>query len=133
MQGVGEVYIPQDMNYPGLRLNVDRVHAAELGLTQEEVIDNVITALNSNYMIAPNYWVDYKTGNDYYLTVQYYEKGGAAIHNLLDLSNIPLKTQFLDKPTTLDTVVGVDRIQTPTEYDHFAIRRVSGRLRDTFR
>ena len=125
LPGVGEVYIPQDMNYPGLRLNVDRVHAAELGLTQEEVIDNVITALNSNYMIAPNYWVDYKTGNDYYLTVQYYEKGGAAIHNLLDLSNIPLKTQFLDKPTTLDTVVGIDRIQTPTEYDHFAIRRVS--------
>ena len=55
------------MNYPALRLNVDRVHAAELGLTQKEIVDNVITALNSNIMIAPNYWVDYKTGNDYFL------------------------------------------------------------------
>ena len=73
------------MNYPGLRLNVDRVHAGELGLSQKEVIDNVITALNSNYMIAPNYWVDYKTGNDYYLTVQYYETGGSAIHNFAGL------------------------------------------------
>ncbi len=54
----------------------------ELGLSQKDVMDNVITALNSNYMIAPNYWVDYKTGNDYYLTVQYYEHGNAAIHNL---------------------------------------------------
>jgi multidrug efflux pump subunit AcrB len=72
LPGVGEIYIPQDMNYPALRLDVDRIHAAELGLTQKDVVDNVITALNSNYMIAPNYWVDRKSGNDYYLTVQYF-------------------------------------------------------------
>jgi hydrophobic/amphiphilic exporter-1 (mainly G- bacteria), HAE1 family len=64
IHGVGEVYIPQDMNYPALRLDVDRVHAGELGLSQKDVVDNVITALNSNYMIAPNYWVDRKSGND---------------------------------------------------------------------
>jgi multidrug efflux pump subunit AcrB len=123
--GVGEVYIPQDINYPGLRLNVDRVHAGELGLTQKDIIDNVITALNSNYMIAPNYWVDYKTGNDYYLTVQYYEQGAAAIHNFLDLSNIPLRAPNLKASTTLDTVVKIDHIQTPTEFDHYAIQRVA--------
>jgi hydrophobic/amphiphilic exporter-1 (mainly G- bacteria), HAE1 family len=125
LPGVGEVYIPQDMNYPGLRLNVDRVHAGELGLSQKDVIDNVITALNSNYMIAPNYWVDYKTGNDYYLTVQYYEHGGAAIHNLLDLSNIPLRAPNLKTSTTLDSVVKIEQLQTPTEFDHYAIKRVT--------
>jgi HAE1 family hydrophobic/amphiphilic exporter-1 len=125
LPGVGEVFIPQDLNYPGLRLNVDRVHAGELGLTQKDVVDNVITALNSNYMIAPNYWVDYKTGNDYYLTVQYYEHGGAAIHNFLDLSNIPLRAPSLKTSTTLDSVVKIDSIQTPTEFDHYAIRRVT--------
>ena len=125
LPGVGEVYIPQDMNYPGVRLNVDRVHAGELGLSQKDVIDNVITALNSNYMIAPNYWVDYKTGNDYYLTVQYYEQGGPAIHNFLDLSNIPLRAPGLKSPTTLDSVVKFEGIQTPTEFDHYAIKRVS--------
>src|ERR1700722_12061554 len=91
--GVGQVYIPQDMNYPALQLDVNRVHAAELGLTQKAVVDNVITALNSNYMIAPNYWVDRKSGNDYYLTVQYFEKGQAAIHNIVDLGQIPLRSQ----------------------------------------
>ncbi len=35
LPGVGEIYIPQDMNYPAIRLNVDRVHAGELGLTPE--------------------------------------------------------------------------------------------------
>ena len=54
------------------------------------MVDNVITALNSDYMIAPNYWVDRKSGNDYYLTVQYFEHGEAAIHNMSDLGQIPL-------------------------------------------
>ena len=98
LPGVGEVYIPQDLNYPALRLDVDRVHAGELGLTQKDVVNNVITALNSNSMIAPNYWVDRKSGNDYYLTVQYFEKGRAAIHNMTDLGQIPLRGQFNSTP-----------------------------------
>ena len=100
LRGVGQVYIPQDMNYPALRLDVDRVHAGELGLSQKDVVDNVITALNSNLMIAPNYWVDRKTGNDYFLTVQYFENGSPAIHDFMDLKNIPLRGVSLRKKDT---------------------------------
>src|ERR1700677_3142167 len=96
LPGVGEVYIPQDMNYPTMHLDIDRVHAKELGLSQEEIINNVITALNSNTMIAPNFWVDYKTGNDYFLTVQYYENGHPAIHNIVDLQQIPIRRRVTD-------------------------------------
>ena len=148
VRGVGQVYIPQDMNYPALRLDVDRVHAGELGLTQKDVVDNVITALNSNYMIAPNYWVDRKSGNDYYLTVQFFEKGQAAIHNMADLGQIPLRDPDASadlncgpggslgkaqpawtcagggRPTTvLNNVVSVKQVQTPTEVDHYQIQR----------
>jgi HAE1 family hydrophobic/amphiphilic exporter-1 len=125
LPGVGQVYIPQDLNYPALRLDVDRVHAAELGLTQKDVVDNVITALNSNSMIAPNYWVDHKSGNDYYLTVQYFEKGHAAIHDFADLTNIPIRAPNLRQPTTLDAVVKLENVQTPTEVDHYQIQRVT--------
>jgi len=111
------------LNYPGLRMDVDRVHAGELGLTQKEVVDNVITALNSNTMIAPNYWVDHKTGNDYFLTVQFPENGRGAIHNPTDLTNIPIRSLNLKKPTTLDAVVKLENIQTPTEVDHYQIQR----------
>jgi multidrug efflux pump subunit AcrB len=151
IHGVGQVYLPQDMNYPAVRLNVDRVHAGELGLSQKEVVDNVITALNSNYMIAPNYWVDRKSGNDYYLTVQYFEKGQPAIHNMADLGQIPLRDPSsggslncgpagpprlgngqpswacngAGRPTTvLNNVVNVEQIQTPTEVDHYQIQKV---------
>jgi multidrug efflux pump subunit AcrB len=125
LSGVGEVYIPQDMNYPAIRLDVDRIHAAELGLSPKEVVDNVITALNSNTMIAPNYWVDHKTGNDYFLTVQYYENGQPAIHNLVDLKSIPLRAPNLPKPTTLDTVVKLENTETATQISHYQIQRVT--------
>jgi multidrug efflux pump subunit AcrB len=124
LPGVGQVYVPQDMNYPALRLNIDRIHAAELGLGEKEVVDNVITALNSNVMISPNYWVDYQTGNDYFLSVQYYERGKPAIHSLLDLSQIPLHAPRLKLPTSLDTVVNIESAQSPTEVDHYQIQRV---------
>lgn len=125
LPGVGDVYIPQDMNYPAVRLEVDRVHAAELGLTQKDIIDNVITALNSNVMIAPNYWVDRETGNDYFLTVQYYEEGRHAIHNLVDLKSIPLRAPSLTLPTTLESVVRIKPILTPTEISHYQIQRTA--------
>ncbi|HLJ45763.1 MAG TPA: efflux RND transporter permease subunit [Bryobacteraceae bacterium] len=125
LPGVGEVYIPQDMDYPAVRLDVDRVHAAELQLSPKEIVDNVITALNSNTMIAPNYWVDHVTGNDYFLTVQFYENGKPAIHNFLDLKGIPLRAPGLKEPTTLDSVVKLVKMQTPTEVDHYQIQPIT--------
>ena len=124
LPGVGEIYIPQDMNYPSIRMDIDRVHAGELGLSQKDVVDNVITALNSNIMIAPNYWVDYQSGNDYFLSVQYYEHGQPAIHNLVDLKQIPLRAPNVKLPTTLDSVVKLVHLQSPTEVDHYQIQRV---------
>ena len=149
VHGVGQIYIPQDMNYPALRLEVDRVHAGELGLSQKDVVDNVITALNSNYMIAPNYWVDRKSGNDYYLTVQFPEHGSGAIRDLPDLGQIPLRKPAggdemtcgpggaprpgasrsswacgTGRPTTvLNNVAKVKQTLTPTEVDHYQIQR----------
>lgn len=139
MPGTGEVYIPQDLNYPALQLNIDRVHAAQLGLTEKEIVDNVITSLNSNTMIAPNYWVDHQTGNDYFLTVQYYENGKQAIHDPIDLQQIPLRgvesksdARSSFRPdgsprpiTVLSNVASLQAIQKPTEVDHYQIQPVA--------
>jgi multidrug efflux pump subunit AcrB len=119
--GVSDVFIPQDIDYPSLRLDIDRERAADLGLNQREVVDNVITALTSNQMIAPSYWVDPKNGNDYMLTVQYPEN---RISNLLDLRSIPLHAERAKEPTLLDAVTSVTPTSSPTEIDHYQIRRV---------
>jgi HAE1 family hydrophobic/amphiphilic exporter-1 len=121
VQGVSDVFIPQDVDYPSLRLDIDREQAAQLGLNQREVVDNVITALTSNQMIAPSYWVDPKSGNDYLLTVQYPEN---RIRNLLDLRGIPLHADRVRDPTMLDAVTKVTPMYSPTEIDHYQIRRV---------
>ncbi|PYR36471.1 MAG: AcrB/AcrD/AcrF family protein [Acidobacteria bacterium] len=118
---VNDVYIPQDMDYPSLRLDIDRERAADLGLNQREVVSNIITALTSNQMIAPSYWIDPRTGNDYLLTVQYPE---GAIRSLFDLRTIPLRADRIRNPTLLDTVTSVTPVFSPTEIDHYQIRRV---------
>jgi multidrug efflux pump subunit AcrB len=121
LSGVSDVLVPQDIDYPSLRVNVDRVHASELGLTEKEVVGNLITALASDYMIAPSYWVDPKTGNDYFLTVQYPE---GTVKNLADLSAIPLRGPRSEKPTPLDAISSLEHIQSPTEVDHYQLKRV---------
>ncbi len=121
LPGVSDVLIPQDIDYPALQLNIDREKASLVGLSQKEVVDNVITALTSNGMIAPNYWIDPKSGNPYMLTVQYPED---AVKTVEDLKQIPLRGAKAKEPTTLDTVVSLKTIPTPTEVDHYQLFRV---------
>jgi HAE1 family hydrophobic/amphiphilic exporter-1 len=118
---VSDVLIPQDIDYPALELDVDREKAGLLGLSQKEIVDNVITALTSNSMIAPNYWIDPKSGNPYLLTVQFPE---AAVKTMTDLKQIPLRGVRSSQPTFLDSVVHVKTIPSPTEVDHYQLFRV---------
>jgi len=119
-KGVSDVYIPQDMDYPALQVNVNRDRAAELGLTPKEVIDNLITALTSDVMIAPSYWVDPKNGNNYFVTVQYPEN---QVKSIQDLKAMPLRAPNLKLPTYLNQVADVIPILTPTEVDHYQLQR----------
>ncbi len=137
---VSDVLIPQSINYPGLQLNVNRQQAAMLGLTEKDVIDGVITALTSNGMIAPTYWIDPKSGNNYMLTVQYYK---SQIQSLKDFKQIPLRASTPVKPAMhgastdlnetdpsqndivhLGSVADVKYINTPTVVDHYHLRPV---------
>jgi multidrug efflux pump subunit AcrB len=120
LPGVSDVYIPQDMDYPALQVNVNRERSAELGLNPKEVIDNLITSLTSDAMIAPSYWVDPKSGNNYFVTVQYPEN---QVKSLQDLETMPLHAPNLQLPTYLNQVADVTPILTPTEVDHYQLQR----------
>jgi multidrug efflux pump subunit AcrB len=90
MPNVSGVYIPQDIDYPGIALNIDREKASLIGLSAKDVVQNVITAMTSDGMVAPSYWIDPKSGNNYMVTVQY---ANSLINNMSmqDLENIPLR------------------------------------------
>ena len=145
---VSATYIPQDINYPGIQLNIDREKASLIGLSAKDVVDNVITALTSDGMVAPSYWIDPKSGNNYMVTVQYANRW---IQNMSmqDFQSIPLRGTHppgfspVDVGrsagslpvedwtgdhragyTPLSSVASIRLINTPTEVDHYQIRRV---------
>jgi multidrug efflux pump subunit AcrB len=121
LPGVSDVLVPQDIDYPALQLDIDRLRTSELGLNEKEVVGDVITALTSDQMIAPSYWVDPRSGNDYFLTVQYPE---GSVKNFADLSSIPLRGANSSLPTRLDTVSTISHRSSPTEVDHYQLLRV---------
>ena len=122
---VADVFVPQESGYPTLAIKVDRVKAARLGLSQRDVVSNVITALTSNQMIAPSIWIDPKNGNDYFLTVQYPEDAIRSTDTLLD---IPVRgsraTDEHGDAILLRNVATVERTTAPAEADHYDIQRV---------
>jgi len=120
VQGVSDVLIPQDIDYPGIQLNVNREMAGKLGLNSSEIVDNVITSLTSNGMIAPSYWVDPKSGNNYLLTVQFPE---TQVQSMTDFAQIPVRASGAET-TNLGAVTEMKQINTPTEVDHYQLRRV---------
>ena len=120
VKGVSDVLVPQDIDYPGIQLNVNREMAGKLGLTSSEIVDNVITSLTSNAMIAPSYWVDPKSGNNYFLTVQFPD---AQIQSMTDFAQIPVRANGAET-ANLGAVTEMKQINTPTEVDHYQLRRV---------
>jgi multidrug efflux pump subunit AcrB len=121
VHGVSDVLIPQDVDYPGLALNINRQQASLEGLTPKNIVDNVITAMTSNGVVDPSYWIDPKTGNNYLLTVQYPE---TQVQTLKDFKEIPLRSSDGKNTTPLETVASIKAINTPTEVDHYQLRRV---------
>jgi multidrug efflux pump subunit AcrB len=145
MPNVSGVYIPQDLDYPGIALNIDREKASLIGLSAKDVVDNVVTAMTSDGMVAPSYWIDPKSGNNYMVTVQYANK---FLDNMSmeSFENIPLRgvrpsgyspmqqaheeTREVSRGdhaegyTPLSSVADLKLINTPTEVDHYQIRRV---------
>ncbi|HEY2547267.1 MAG TPA: efflux RND transporter permease subunit, partial [Candidatus Acidoferrum sp.] len=122
-KNVNDILIPQDIDYPSLELNIDREQASQLGLSPQNVVDNVITALTSDGMIAPSYWIDPKTGNNYMVTVQYFNQKIDSM-TMSDFKNIPLRANNSKMYTPLQSVARIEPISTPTEVDHYQIRRI---------
>ena len=119
LHSIKDVYIPQGMDYPSLQINMDRTRVSELGLTPKRVIDDVITALTSNQMIAPSYWIS-PQGNQYFVSVQYPDN---TVRSVADLQTMPLHDPQLTDPTYLNQVATVKRLEEPTEVDHYQLER----------
>jgi multidrug efflux pump subunit AcrB len=68
--GAADVHVHQVVDQPEIRLNVDRVKAMQLGMTQRDVTSSLLISLSGNGSLAPNYWVNWNNGVNYSVGVQ---------------------------------------------------------------
>lgn len=117
-----DVRIKQGKSYPELHVNVDRTKAAYYGLTQDRVIVDVITGISSNLALSPNYWLDPKTSNGYYLLAQYPEQSLTKTEDLLNIPIIGARTPL--NPTAALTTAGTSGSTIALQNTPFAGRNL---------
>jgi multidrug efflux pump subunit AcrB len=120
--GAVDVRIQQSLDYPQIKLDVDRTRAAQVGLTQDEVVKNVVTALNSSTTFLPSFWIDEKTGNHYFIGATYREQD---INSRQTLENIPITGSRQPTPIPLRNLATMGTGKAPVEVNHVNIRRVT--------
>jgi multidrug efflux pump subunit AcrB len=116
IDGVVDARIIQRLDYPEYILDVDRAKAADLGLSQGDVMKNVIAALNSSIQFnKKNFWIDPISANQYYVGVQYPEGDILSIDTLLD---VPITSPVQKEAIPLRNIVSLRRTSVPTEATH---------------
>ncbi len=123
---VSQTFIQQESQYPTLNIQVDRIRSARLGISQKDIISNVITALNSNLYIKPSIWIDRTNNNDYFLTVQYLGADNG-FNSLGAVEDIPVQSNPREtghaQSLLLRDVASVVPEYHPSEADHYNIQR----------
>lgn len=120
INGVVDSRIIQRLDYPEFIIDVDRAKAADLGLTQIDVMKNVVAAFNSSIQFnKKNFWIDPVGGNQYFVGVQYPEQDIKSIETLL---NIPITGTDQRKAIPLGNLITLRRTTVPTEVTHSNIQ-----------
>ncbi|HVW85771.1 MAG TPA: efflux RND transporter permease subunit, partial [Bryobacteraceae bacterium] len=68
--GTADVHIHQVMNYPEIRLKVDRARAGQIGMTERDVSNSLLISLSGSGQVAPTQWLNWANGVNYNITVQ---------------------------------------------------------------
>ena len=112
--GLVDVHMHQVVDEPALHVDVDRVKAAEFGLTEQDVVNSIYISLSSSSAVLPNFWLDPKMGLTYTVAVQtpQYELSSLnALENLpIPIHTLKNRTELLGNmatvsPTTLPVVI----------------------------
>ncbi len=116
--GAVDVHVQQLMNNPTLHLDVDRVRAQQVGLTERDVAQNLLVSLSSSFQTAPTFWLNPKNGVSYNLSVmspQY------KVDSLEALMNTPISGSSGTSPQVLTNLASVTAKTTPAVVSHYNV------------
>jgi multidrug efflux pump subunit AcrB len=120
IDGVVDCRIMQRLNYPEYVITVDRAKAANMGLSQMDVMRNLVAALNSSIQFnKKNFWIDPVSHNQYFVGVQYPEENIESIDTLLD---VPINSPLQKKSIPLRNMASITRAKSPAEITHTTLQ-----------
>jgi multidrug efflux pump subunit AcrB len=129
--GVVDAHVQQVMSYPGLKVTVDRQRAAEMGLSQQVVANNMLTGLTSSAGVAPNFFLSPLNGVNYFVAVQMPQPQIATVGELMNMPMAP--TPVADNPLSASPAAPMVRLSdiatvSPTSdmesINHYTVQRV---------
>jgi multidrug efflux pump subunit AcrB len=89
--GLVDVHMHQVVDAPDLHLDIDRIKAAQFGLTQQDVANSIYISLSSSSAVQPNFWLDPKMGITYLVAAQTPQYRIDSI-NAIENTPIPIRT-----------------------------------------
>ena len=116
--GAVDVHIHQVTNVPDLRINVDRVRADQMGMTQQAVANALLVSLSSSGIIAPAFWLNPKNGVQYPVAVQTPQY---KIDSINALNNTPI-TSPSGITELMGNVASIDRGYSSSNITHYNIK-----------
>lgn len=119
ISSIRDLQIATPLNYPAIKVDVDRLRAGQLGTTTDQITRSTVTATSSSRFTSPAYWLDKSTGTAYLVQVQYPEY---RMNNTSQLEMIPVAAGN-GELHLLSEVASWKRITTPGEYDRLNQQR----------
>jgi CzcA family heavy metal efflux pump len=116
--GAVDVHVQQLLNNPALFLDVDRVRAQQVGLTQRDVASNLLVSLSGSFQTAPTFWLNPKNGVSYnvaVMTPQY------KLETLQSLMNTPISSPTATTPQVLANLATATPTTTPAIVTHYNV------------
>jgi multidrug efflux pump subunit AcrB len=114
--GAVDVFIQQAVNTPEIDINIDRLKAQQLGLTQRDVASDLLLALSGSGQTAPNFWMDPKTGVEYPVLVQ---TPTYRLNDLGSLGRTSITAPSTDQDQILRNVSETSRTVSPLTVSHY--------------
>ena len=119
--GAVDVHVHQIVDAPQLFINVDRTRAAQMGLTQRDVANNLLVSLSSSGQTAPNYWLNPQNGVNYLVAVQTPQY---KIDSIDALQSTPVVVGSMSAPQLLSNLATVERRTEMAVVNHYNVQPV---------
>ena len=107
-----DVQIATPLDYPGIKINIDRVKTGQLGLTVDQISKSIVTATSSSRFTQPNYWLDKSSGTAYQIQVEYpqYQMNSRDQLELVPVSGNPGNPVYFRDVATTQKITSPGRI-----------------------